>query len=512
MAGYIYNPAESIRQDFQQAQSGLGNIFTQIIQQKQRDYTLAENTFANIEALKKDVNIYGQKSISSKANALLGNASQAILANGKLDYNKIGEIRQAVSDIKDLKTGYDLAAKEYEKALQLGVGSKDDLLSFQKYYSELGGIMSDENLIKNPRDLQVAFSKVYNSNLDGGKRFVNVFKTIAPYNPIEKQITNSKGGITDIKGEIPKNWIIGEDGRVSMPKTITLTNPDGTTREVPYLAQVTAELKAKDPTLIPLLREQNKFAATDLSDEQIAEYYLMNQVKVGVSAKESRSKSQIDMDASKAKTEGIQAKYAEDVIKADLAAKRASTNANLSQAAYYNTQRDLLQNPGSDGYYYDEKGKPVLSFEKPPKIDLALKGSGNTQRVVASELFYDANGSPRLAYYVPKGGESVDDLIKNGMTTGIRKEVVLPKDLAKSETYYKLVTALGGKTNARSRGLLKGFPSLPSMPTTSTALPGTGKRIDKASLGTMYGTGKPYQSEAEAAGAAKALGYTVDGY
>jgi hypothetical protein len=510
MAGYIYNPAESIRQDFQQAQSGLGNIFTQLIQQQQRDYTLAENTFANIEALKKDINIYGQQSITSKANSLLGNASSSIMQNGKLDYNKIGEIRRAVSDIKDLKTGYDLAAKEYEKAIQLGIGSKNDLLSFQKYYSDLGSVMSDENLIKNPRDLQVAFSKVYTNNLDGSKKFVDIFKTIAPYSPIKKQISNNKGGITDIEAEIPKNWVVGEDGRVSMPKTITITNPDGTTREVPYLAQITAELKAKDPTLIPLLREQSGFPAANLSDEQVAEYYLNNQVKVGVSAKETVRKAQLEAEEAKATQEKVQAQFAPQMVKAELAQKGASTAASLAQTAYYNAQRNLLQNPGSDGYYYDQKGKPILGFEKPPKIDLEIKG--NTQRVLASELFYDEKGSPRLAYYVPKGGESVDDLIKNGMSTGIRKEVVLPKDLARSKTYYNLVRALGGKTNAKSLGLLKKYPSLPSMPTANTALPGTGKFLSKKDLENSYGPGKQFPNEVEAAKAAKALDYTVEGY
>lgn len=340
MAGYIYNPGESIRRDFQQTQAGLGEIFTQIIQQQQRDYTLAENTFANIEALKKDVNIYGQKSITDKANNLLSYTSNSILKDGKLDYSKVGEVRRAVSDIKDLKIGYDLAAKEYEKALQLGVGSKDDLLSFQKYYSDLGALMSNENLIKNPRDLQAAFSKAYTNNLNGSKKFVDVFKSIAPYSPIEKQITNSKGGITDIKGEVPRGWEIDENSKVSYPKTITITNPDGTTKEIPYIAQITAELNAKDPTLIPLLRAQGGVGASKLSDEDLVGYHLNNTVKVGASAKEIKTKSQLDMEASKAKTEGIQAKYAEDVIKADLKAKDASAASSWASAKYYNKKAD----------------------------------------------------------------------------------------------------------------------------------------------------------------------------
>jgi hypothetical protein len=75
---YIYDPSQNIKQGFQQAQAGVGDIFTHIIAQKQRDYNLAENTFQNIEALKKNLNIFGQKNITNKANDLLSKTSSAI--------------------------------------------------------------------------------------------------------------------------------------------------------------------------------------------------------------------------------------------------------------------------------------------------------------------------------------------------------------------------------------------------------------------------------------------------
>ena len=109
---YTYDPSQNIQQGFQQAASGVGNIFTQIIAQQQRDYNLAENAFQNIEALKKNLNIFGQKSITAKANDLLGKTSSAIMKNGKLDYSALGDIRQQVAEIGDLKQGYDVGAKE----------------------------------------------------------------------------------------------------------------------------------------------------------------------------------------------------------------------------------------------------------------------------------------------------------------------------------------------------------------------------------------------------------------
>ena len=72
---YTYDPSQNIQQGLQQAAAGVGNIFTQVIAQQQRDYNLAENAFQNIEALKKNLNIFGQKSITSKANDLLGKTS-----------------------------------------------------------------------------------------------------------------------------------------------------------------------------------------------------------------------------------------------------------------------------------------------------------------------------------------------------------------------------------------------------------------------------------------------------
>lgn len=467
MAGYIYNPAESIRQDFQQTGSALGNIFTQIIQQQQRDYTLAENTFANIEALKKDVNIYGQQSISSKANNLLSNAGAAIMKNGKLDYDKLGEIRRAVSDIKDLKTGYDLAAKEYEKALQLGIGSKEDLLSFQKYYSDLGGVMSDENLIKNPRDLQVAFSKVYTNNLDGSKKFVNVFKTIAPYSPIKKQITNNKGGITDIEADIPKNWVVGEDGRVSMPKTITITNPDGTTREVSYLSQITAELKAKDPTLIPLLREQSGFPAANMSDEQVAEYYLNNQVKVGVSAKETVRKAQLDTEAAQAKSATFKAEKEPILFNAQLGQIIAGTRAANAQAKTAEAQLKMYSEPRSLADYkglgiqFNPDGTVRYNLGGGIPTDL-VKGDNTTIKVIASEIFTKKDGKKYLKYYIPNPSKDINEQINSGLQGSVAKEIPLPADFVNSQTFNNLKNSAMGYKTGKKAAIANALKYLPS--------------------------------------------------
>jgi hypothetical protein len=300
MAGFVYNPAESIKQDFQQAGSGLGNIFAQVIQQQQRDYNLAENTFANIEALKKDLNMYGQKSITSKANTLLGNASQAILANGKLDYGKLGEIRQAVSDIKDLKTGYDLGAKEYERMLQLGLANKENLTSFEGFYKDLSAKMSDENLIKNPRDLQAALADTYTKSLDATKMFTKSFVGANPYQPLFKEVKDAKGNLIRVQGELPVGWDADASGKLIPPAPVTVQNADGTTTTVDYADRYLAQLKSSNPEALAAMKRQAGFSG--LSEKQLVEYYTS---KIPMIAKPQQIASADELKAKAAQAEKL---------------------------------------------------------------------------------------------------------------------------------------------------------------------------------------------------------------
>jgi hypothetical protein len=327
MAGFVYNPAESIRQDFQQAGSAMGNIFAQVIQQQKRDYDLAENTFANIEALKKDLNIYSQKSITSKANALLGNASQAILANGKLDYSKLGEIRQAVSDIKDLKTGYDLGTKEYERMLQVGLANKDNLLSFEKFYKDLSTKMSDENLVKNPRDLQAAFADTYTMNLDATKMFGKSIIAANPYQKVSYDVKDPKtGAMMRVQGELLANWTTDAQGNKIPPKPVTITNPDGTTTTVDYADQYLAQLKSSNPEALAAMKRQAGFAGQNMTEKQLVEFYT-SKIPMTLQAQQLKSADEVKRESQLVQKGDIELKY----LPTELSQKTRLTESQIKQ-------------------------------------------------------------------------------------------------------------------------------------------------------------------------------------
>jgi hypothetical protein len=447
MAGFVYNPAESIKQDFQQAGSGIGNIFAQVIQQQQRDYTLAENTFANIEALKKDLNIYGQKSVSSKANALLGHASSAILANGKLDYSKLGEIRQAVSDIKDLKTGYDLGAKEYERMLQMGLANKENLTSFEGFYKDLSAKMSDENLIKNPRDLQAALADTYTKSLDATKMFGKAYLAANPYQKVAYDVKDPKtGAMMRVQGELPTGWTIDAAGNKIPPKSVTVTNPDGTTSVVDAADQTLAQIKASNPDVLAAMRRQAGFAGENMSDKQLVQYYT-SKVPMTAQVQQLKSADELKTQAAQAKTAETTSLYAEKKIKSELASEAAGRA--LTQAQIDKINADLQANAPTTNIYEDETKKAINFGGKGYVVDIP-QVNGRTIQGAVTEIYKDKKtGKNMVGYMTPPANTSIDTWIANGMIGGVRSEKQISGDLGKSNLIYNLKRTFGAKKGTK---------------------------------------------------------------
>jgi len=489
MAGFVYNPAESIRQDFQQTGSAIGNVFAQVIQQQQRDYNLAENTFANIEALKKDLNMYGQKSITSKANALLGNASQAILANGKLDYDKLGEIRQAVSDIKDLKTGYDLGAKEYERMLQVGLANKDNLLSFEKFYKDLSTKMSDENLVKNPRDLQAAFADTYTMNLDATKMFGKSIIASNPYQKVSYDIKDPKtGAMVRVQGELLADWSLDAQGNKIPPKPITVTNPDGTVTTVDYADRYLAQLKSSNPEALAAMKRQAGFSG--LSEKQLVEYYT-SKIPMTAQAQQVASADELKAKELAVKTAQVNLNYLPAEKELDMKYKQAMINAanrrgiedNQAAISYaqQNIYDDKINLPMLDGK--TKRELPVTGVSLGKNIKLTMNGqqalvtdvlkSKKTGDIWAKVLVNDANDFLIDANNL-QGAKFTYRKIKN--PANFVKELnqkIMVGGYAKKDVPFVL-SSLDGVLGAPSEGIKRGMKSTKPVNANTTKLPTLG--------------------------------------
>ena len=404
---YIYDPSQNIKQGFQQAQAGIGDIFTQVIAQQQRDYNLAENTFQNIEALKKNLTIYGQKSITSKANELLAKTGASIQKNGKIDFAELGNMRQQISQIADLKQGYDIAAPALEKTLLLGNANKDNLGSFEKFYKEATELMSNEELISNPQDLQKALANVYSKNLSADKMFLTDFVKQTPLVPIKQDVRNAKGEVYAVAtGNLPSDWT-SNNGKAEMPAPITVMGPDGKPMVIDYIDQQIQKIQKNNPDKWDLMKSQMGVAGTLMNERAVMEHYL-NQVpglKQGLQINETKSEKQLKLEDLKLGSAEFEAKYQGP----DRDLQRRLTLAQIGAINRKNVDYNNPQDLASNGVIRDADGNITVNYGKNVLLNSAQvfnskTGLLETKPFVVVNRKILANGQQQLIGFVPAAG------------------------------------------------------------------------------------------------------------
>jgi hypothetical protein len=217
---YTFDPSADIQKGFQKAGAGIADIFSHLVATQKRDNEIADKMFQNIESLKKDVNIYGQKVITDKTNTLLKDASKVILEGGKLDYSQLGSIRQRVSDIADDKKKYELGAELRKEYMQLGLANKDNITSIEGLIKGITAPLMDPN-IKNATDLQAAMQDAYDKSLNLDRIGVKSVMNILPEEQIKGYGTNGKGDLVNyefkgLKGssyDVNTGKVIGPDAQ-----------------------------------------------------------------------------------------------------------------------------------------------------------------------------------------------------------------------------------------------------------------------------------------------------------
>lgn len=399
MADFVYNPAESIKQGFQQAGAGIGNIFTQVIAQQQRDYSLAENALNNAEALKKNLGIWGTKEIADGANNLLGQVSSAISKDGKLDYSKLGQVRQEISNLADLKTGYDTFGKQFDRLVQVGAANKESLTSFESFYKSLTGLVADKNLIANPNDLSKAMNNVLEDHLDTSKMGITAIKKNLPtINLAGKYVDPKTKTEVTYSAEVFDGVTIGADGRPIKPSD-------------PVFYQGLADkIKASDPMAFDAQRRKlGKIGLSDTSDADIVKSWFDSMPAAAVKPVSVKDERQVRQETAQAKLSEFKSsdtmlRLEEKEARAKLRLTNAQINAlNAKASAGTEAQSANPFEVFQTRFDIYNKGK-VVGNTKATGVDLgspitmiAPTSQGN-KNLNIKQIFYDENGNARISY------------------------------------------------------------------------------------------------------------------
>lgn len=399
MANFSYNASDNISKYLDKAAAGAGNIFANIVEAKKKDNEIAEKTYLNIEALKKDVNIWGQKKVTEDVNNLLKEAGSKLFKNGKIDHSYLGELTSKVSQIKDNKNFFNTVPDLMKMYQEIGIKNSDNMDSYAAFQKEMANELMSGNTT-NAQDLQKKFDKI----LDNHTNYNTVgLKAFLASNPLET--TKLTRTYTDKEGresknleefEAPKNWILDkESGTVRPPESIAMVNPNtGLTEQVPYNKYAVATIKAVQPDFFDKYRAKGNFGI-NVPDEQIAEN-IIRAIKTPKASVEQKDIYQMQSEKAKAKTDILEAenKKTEIDLKNQLTRSQIAENTNQAIKA--------LRETGSGS-----KGVPSLNIT-PRQIPLVGK---NGKRVVGkTQTVYDMTLPKPIAMDFPS--------VKTGKGTG----------------------------------------------------------------------------------------------
>jgi hypothetical protein len=166
---YIYDPSQQIRKDLGSAADSVAQGFQNVLDKKKQDYALVKNQFDNIEALKKDLNIYDNEVITKRVNELLGKTSGMIKEKGKVDFSSLGEVRQEIRAISDAKRNSALKSKALEEATVYTLKNAANMTDIQGTINEMKGILRNPDALFSPNSIDNEIMRIYKKGLNMSK-------------------------------------------------------------------------------------------------------------------------------------------------------------------------------------------------------------------------------------------------------------------------------------------------------------------------------------------------------
>lgn len=265
---FIYNPSQKIAGAFDQANTSLGNAFATVLARKQHDYDVADHIFQNLEALKKDVNLFGREEVKGMISQTMGEMASNISESGNLDYAKLGLVRNKISEIKDRKEYWETFADLREEKFKQLIADKDYLKSFASSVKSIDSLAFDKT-IRTAKDLATRMDEQVMSSYDPVLYLKKIGQSVRPNQNVDGYYKDQKGYTIGYNGKLPAG--VGYD---PVKKTLTdPTDPDWATKDL-------QALQAQNPEMMTILKKNiSGVAGAFNSDEDIYKYFFNKTVE-----------------------------------------------------------------------------------------------------------------------------------------------------------------------------------------------------------------------------------------
>lgn len=228
---YIYTPSQKIEKSFAKASDGLDEGWQNIIDYKQKGFEQVKSVYDDRDAIMKDVNMFNSEELSKRTNELLTETSSVIKSNGTIDFQKMGDIKRKVADIKQAKVNSELRVKAAEEVVKMTYANAANMKDPGATVTKLMATLKDPNSLFSPKNGYDEVMNLYKEGVDYATVMSNTLKkTFDRFGTVTRQYTNKEGDRKSVTYKAIPGFQFNTETETMEPKPEpkkdgTLTNP-----------------------------------------------------------------------------------------------------------------------------------------------------------------------------------------------------------------------------------------------------------------------------------------------
>jgi hypothetical protein len=216
---YVYDPSQQIRKDLGDAATSVEQGFQNILDKKKQEYDFVNKVYEDAELLKKDLNLHNYELITKRSNDLIKETASVIKEKGKIDFTKLGELKNKVREIADAKKNSELSVQAVGDITKMVQANAANMRNPIDTLTKMMAKLRDEKYLFSPRNMYETAMEDYKNGLDYTKIIQDKLLELQKKGvPVQGQFDAPDGSLIEYKGIVPFGYQINETTKKLEPK------------------------------------------------------------------------------------------------------------------------------------------------------------------------------------------------------------------------------------------------------------------------------------------------------
>ncbi len=215
---YVYDPSQQIRKDLGDAATSVEQGFQNILDKKKQEYDFVNKVYEDAELLKKDLNLHNYELITKRSNDLIKETASVIKEKGKIDFTKLGELKNKVREIADAKKNSELSVQAVGDITKMVQANAANMRNPIDTLTKMMAKLRDEKYLFSPRNMYETAMEDYKNGLDYTKIIQDKLLELQKKGvPVQGQFDAPDGSLIEYKGVVPFGFKFDEGSKKLVP-------------------------------------------------------------------------------------------------------------------------------------------------------------------------------------------------------------------------------------------------------------------------------------------------------